>query len=367
MRTGRRHLHGPRPLSGLLLLLWLVIPVISYGNAPEGEPRAWAGQPRYDPPSVSTVPSPASAPAPAPARIISLSPATTEILFALGLGPKIAGVTRYCDFPAETASIPRIGGLVDPNYEAIAALKPDLAIVLTTHRDLTAGLEKLGIPILVTPHRTVADVHEAIRLIGDACGAGEQAAQLNAVLNRRAAAVQQAVQNRPVPSVLLCIARDFAGGQLSGMYMAGDDGFYDAVIGMAGGRNACTGETLAFPQLSAESVIELNPEVIVDLTGVFEATAATDDRIARHWDRLNSVAAVRNRRVYTIGGTHALRPGPRYVTFLEELAALLHPDAFPWPPETPPASDPACTGTTGASSAGASESAGMSAGETAHD
>lgn len=305
MRVDERQHSGRKAFSISALLVWLL---------------ACAWSPR----------TPAAAhPGTPPQRIISLSPATTEILFTLGLGPKIVGITRYCDYPAETASISRVGGYVDPNYEVITALKPDLVIVLTSHRDLTVALEKLHIRTLVTPHETIADVHEAIRLIGDACGVPEQAVQLNSVLAKHVTAVQQAVKNLPAPTVLMCIARDFNSGQLTGMYMAGNDGFYDAIIRMAGGTNACTDSTAAFPLMSAESVITLNPDVIVDLTGVFEPGTFPPDGIARQWDRLDTVAAVRNRRVYTIGGTHALRPGPRYVDFLAQFARLLHPAAFP--------------------------------------
>ncbi len=173
MRVIRRHLIGPSPLSGLILLALLFIPVVSTGGAIDLSPlrsvikecsdALWVWKPRpYGQPSESIT----LAPAP-PSRIISLSPATTEILFALGLGPRVVGVTRYCDFPPETASIPKVGGYVDPNYEAITALKPDLAIVLTSHRDLISALAKLNIPTLVTPHETIEDVHEAIRLISE--------------------------------------------------------------------------------------------------------------------------------------------------------------------------------------------------------
>ncbi len=147
-------------------------------------------------------------------------------------------------------------------------------------------------------------------------------------LTRRTAAVQRAVKGQSAPSVLICIGRDYSSGQLSGMYMAGQDGFYDEIIRMAGGRNACKNTVAAFPLLSAESVIAINPDVIIDLTGVPGAAKTAPDAIARQWDRLHTVAAVRNQHVYTIGGTHALRPGPRYVDFLTQLARLIHPEAF---------------------------------------
>ncbi len=97
-----------------------------------------------------------------PQRIISMSPATTEILFALGQGSKVVGVTRYGDYPEAATTIARVGGFMDPNYEEIVALKPDLVILLTSHRDVKDELEKMHIRTLATPHETIADIHQAI-------------------------------------------------------------------------------------------------------------------------------------------------------------------------------------------------------------
>lgn len=263
-----------------------------------------------------------------PHRIISLSPSTTEILFALGLGDQVVGVTRYCDYPLSVKSKAEVGGFMDPNYEEIVALKPDLVILLRSHRDAKGELEKLGIRILVTPHETLEDIHEATRRIGAACGVERQAAGMLAGLDRRTETVRKAVQKGPRPRVLICIGRDTESGQLAGMYMAGRNTFYDQIIEMAGGDNAYTEQGVAYPQISAEGVIELNPEVIVDLVDHINPDSNTAEQIASQWNRLEPVTAVRQGQVHVIVGTHALRPGPRYIEFLEELARLLHHEAF---------------------------------------
>ena len=115
---------------------------------------------------------------PAYQRIISLAPSLTEILYALDLGDRVVGVTRYCDYPEGALAKTKVGGLMDPNYEAMVALKPDLVILMTSHRDAKRELAKMGIATLTVPHQTIADIHESIQTIGKACGASQKAAEL---------------------------------------------------------------------------------------------------------------------------------------------------------------------------------------------
>ncbi|MBI2302425.1 MAG: ABC transporter substrate-binding protein, partial [Armatimonadetes bacterium] len=178
------------------------------------------------------------------------------------------------------------------------------------------------------PQQNLADIHEAIRLIGTACGARAAADTLLANLTRRAAAVRRAVAGRPRPRVLLCVGRDTASGQLAGMSIAGAHTYYDEIIRAAGGTNACTDTTVTYPEFSAEGVLQTDPGVIVDLIGMLSTDGRPAAQIAGQWDPLRAVAAVRQRQVYVIAGSHALRPGPRYPQLLEELGRLLHPQAF---------------------------------------
>ena len=263
-----------------------------------------------------------------PQRIVSLAPNITETLFALGLGSRVVGVTRYCDFPPEAARIAKVGDLVDPSYEAILSLKPDLVILLSSHREARRELAKMGIRSLAVPHESVADVHETIRLVGQACGARGAADSLMGELAGRSEAVRKAVGAGLRPRVMLCIGRDTDSGQLSAIHVAGRGGFHDEIIAAAGGSNAYQDDKAPYPQISAEGIIRLAPDVIVDLLSPMQTGGQTPDRIKQQWSRLHTVAAVREGRVYVIAGNHALRPGPRYVEFLEQLARVLHPKAF---------------------------------------
>jgi iron complex transport system substrate-binding protein len=271
-----------------------------------------------------------------------MAPSTTEILFALGLGERVVGVTRYCDYPETAKELPGVGGLADPNYEQIIALRPDLVVLVSSHRDAQRELERLGINTLVIPHKTVGDVHKAVRLIAGRCGAENKAQALLADFEKRTQAVQAAVKGRRRPRVMICIGRDTGSGELAGMYMAGPKGFYDELIELAGGQNAFDETTAAFPQFSAEGVIQVNPEVIVDLTNEHIPSEKAAEEVIAQWDGLRSVDAVKNGRIYLVSGNHALRPGPRYIRFLEELAQLLHPEAFAEKPPSSPNICPCC-------------------------
>jgi iron complex transport system substrate-binding protein len=265
---------------------------------------------------------------PVPKRIVSLAPSTTEILFGLGLGKKVIGVTRYCDYPISATSVTRVGGLMDTNYEAILGLRPDLVVLLASNRDAQRELEKMRIPTLVTPHETIADIREAIRLIGEKCGATTAADRLLKDLTVRTEAIHRAVPDRNRPRVLVCVGRDVESDNFSGLYVAGRHTFYDEIIEAAGGTNAFSDERIAYPQLSFEGVVQMNPDVIVDLVSELKPGGKTAEEIVQQWSRFRVLNAVRQNRIHVIVGNHALRPGPRSIQFLEELAHLLHPESF---------------------------------------
>lgn len=263
-----------------------------------------------------------------PKRIVSMAPSITETLFALGLGDCVVGVTAYCDYPPEAKNIAKVGGRMDPSYEQIVALQPDLVVLLDSHTDAAEQLRRVHVETLSVPHQTITDIHTAILRIGKACGAQQGATALVEKMKRSHARIEKAIGNRKRPRVLISIGRDTASGNLAGLFAAGRHSFYDEVIEAAGGVNAYADETVAYPQLSPESIIQLAPDVVIDLASFVKSREASVEEIADDWDALPTVPAVRNGRVHVIVGTYALRPGPRYVRFLEELAALLHPEAF---------------------------------------
>jgi iron complex transport system substrate-binding protein len=263
-------------------------------------------------------------PAP-PQRIVSFAPSITETLFALGLGDRVVGVTRFCRYPPEAARRAPVGGYEDISYEAVARLRPDLVVLLDAHARARSPLERLGIPVLEVRHERYEDILDSYRRIGERCGAAEAAARLTAATTAAVARVAQRVRGRPRPSVMLAIGGAAAPDQRGSVFIAGRGGFFDRVLELAGGRNAYQGP-LIFPSVSTEGVLAMAPDVIIHLDSEAPEAAGGEGAGAR-WRRFPSIPAVRDGRIYTLAGQHVMIPGPRMVLTLEGVARLLHPGA----------------------------------------
>lgn len=257
-------------------------------------------------------------------RIISMAPSVTETLFALGLGDRVIGVSRYCTYPPEAAAKPRIGGLFDPNFEAIVAARPDLIVMLDGSLQNRPAFDKLGLPILVLDHRNIDGILASLTKIGRACGVPTKSEAMVADLQTRVRRVQEKVAGRPRPRVMFAVERTLGAGQVQDVYVAGADGHLDGIIAMAGGQNAYQG-TVRFPVISSEGILKMNPEVIVDMVPRL-VPGADREKIASDWQQLKQVGAVQHGRVYVLDDDYVSIPGPRFILFVEKLARLIHPE-----------------------------------------
>jgi len=260
-----------------------------------------------------------------PQRILSLSPANTEILFALGLGDRVVGVDNQSNYPPEAKNKPSVGDYYPtPDMEKIVALSPDLIVGTTEQKDqVIPALEKLGLTVLALNATTVEKVLDGVRLLGRATGSEAAAEKLAGDLDERVRAVTaktQAVLSEKRPRVLFLAWHD-------PIYTAGDGSFIGDLIDKAGGNNIAAGLG-AFPTIGLEAVLEKNPEIIVANVGHVPGEDATL-QWARTEGRLADVAARKNGRVYSIAGDIVDRPGPRLVEALEQLAQFFYPDLFP--------------------------------------
>jgi iron complex transport system substrate-binding protein len=262
-----------------------------------------------------------SHPAAAPSRIVSMSPALTEILFALGLGDRVVGVTTYCDWPPEARRLPKIGGYVDPSVEAVVSLSPDLALVSPAagNREAALAIRRLGIRLEVVRCETLDEAYEAIERIARLCGAEERGRDLTRAIRGKIEATAARVRGEaPVPT-LFCV-------QIEPLVAAGAGTLPSEILELAGGRNV-VGES-RYPRIGVESVLALAPEaIIVARMDTPDPTGA--GRVLDYWKRWSSIPAVRNGRVFAIDATTALRAGPRVADAVESLAGLLHPRREP--------------------------------------
>jgi iron complex transport system substrate-binding protein len=247
-----------------------------------------------------------------PRRIVSLAPSVTEVLFEAGLGSRVAGVTSYCRFPREALALPKVGGYLTPNYEALMALRPDLVVTLPEQADLEPRLTALGIPILRVDHRSLEGIVRSIEQVGQRCGA-EAAANRAAGTLRQALAEARRMVAGPRLRVLIGFGRD---EDFRRMTAAAPGTVYDDLITQAGGMNVLAARAVAYPTLSAEGVMRLDPDVIIE----FSPGGIDRDALRRQWNRLDSVRAVRNGRVHVFTGEFLSVPGPRFARFAGTIA-----------------------------------------------
>ncbi len=258
-------------------------------------------------------------------RIVSLAPNITETLYALGLGDRVAGVTRFCNYPAEAREKPRVGGFLDINYEALVSLYPDLVILLPEHADVRKRVENLGIPVLTVHNRVVGEILDTIAVIGSACGVKARSDSLVRDIGSRIDTVRKRAEGRTRPRVLLVVERK-VGGVPESVFVAGTGTFYDELITLAGGVNAYDGPGIAYPEISTEGILRLDPDIIVDIIPTIDAQGITPEAARSDWTGFGAVRAVKTGRVHVIGESYAVIPGPRFIRMLEELARIIHPE-----------------------------------------
>ena len=255
------------------------------------------------------------------ARIISLSPSITEVIYELGLGEKLVGVTRYCRYPVEAQSVTKVGGFYDMSLENILSLKPTHVFGLRENAEIRESLRKFGVPTEEMDHTTVEGIKRSIATVGEVCGVQDLARKKLAELEAREAALRARRAGKPSHRTLVVVGRMHEGESLSGIYISGKDGFYTGVIELVGMTNVNTDPTVAVPMLSAEGFMALAPEAIVEVVNVDDPSLKGTPSAV--WNRFPKVPAVKNSRVFTLSDDYASIPGPRYITLAEKLAKLL--------------------------------------------
>jgi iron complex transport system substrate-binding protein len=252
-------------------------------------------------------------------RIVSIVPSVTEMLFAIGAGEQVVGISTFDKYPPEALNRPRVGGLIDPDIERIMALKPDLVIVYGTQADLRAQMSRSGIPIFLYEHSGLADITQTIRKLGSRVGRLKESTQLAAQIDRDIAGIRQQVAGRARPTTLLVFGRDPE--TLRGIYASGGIGFLHDMLDAAGGANVFADVKRQSLQTTSELAIARAPEVIIEI-GV--ETASTGGRNLRAWNAVPSIPAVRNKRASTCWQGRHDESGPCVAQSVRRMAEALH-------------------------------------------
>ena len=261
-----------------------------------------------------------------PQRIISLVPAVTEMLFAIGAGDQVIGISSYDRHPPEALTRTRLGALVDPDVERILSLRPDLVVVYGTQDDLIARLSRAGISMFNYEHAGLADITTTIGRIGDRIGRRNEAQRVVAGIDAGIAAVRRQVAGRPRLRTVLIFDREPGG--LRGMFASAGRGFLHDMLEVAGGDDVFADVDRQSVQVSVEVLLARAPEVVLE---IHKSAGWTPDRLAREralWNTLAGLPAVRDNRVHMLVDDALSVPGPRVVAGIRLMAGALHPEAF---------------------------------------
>jgi iron complex transport system substrate-binding protein len=254
-----------------------------------------------------------------PRRIVTIFASNTEMVAALGLADRIAGIEAYTRYPPEVLGKPLVGGRLGFSVDAVVALRPDLVVVTPARQavnQLLDPMERLGVPVLVLLQRSVQEIFANIRLLGRVAALPDAGESLAGQLEARLARVTQASKDREPPRTVMITGR-----LGNGLLLIARRGTYTGdALELAGGRFAFDGHT-AIAQVSPEAILNADPDLLL-----YAGSAADrDELIARPgW---KAMRAVRTGRVHTVSRAELLIPGPRIVDGIEHLAALLHPPA----------------------------------------
>lgn len=253
-----------------------------------------------------------------PQRIVALAPSLTEIVFSLGLGDRLVGVTKFSSYPPEAEQKPKVGSYVNVNIEKIISLSPDLILgtVDGNQPEKVALLEQAGLPVFIVNPRTIREIIDTVATVGRLCGVSERATALADNLSSKVDEIVTRTESLPRPLVFLQI-------NPKPIMSINRNTFLHDLIQLAGGRNMAADEPITYPRISIEEVIQRGPEVILvssmERGGDFEAAR-------QQWMRWPLIPAVRNNRVHLIDSDLMDRPAPRVIQGLEILARYIHPE-----------------------------------------
>jgi iron complex transport system substrate-binding protein len=255
-----------------------------------------------------------------PQRVVSLAPSITEIVFALGQGLRLKGVTTYSDFPSEAVNLPKVGSYVQLDLEKIVALKPDLCIAIKDGNPIAVArrLESLKIPVYAVNPRNLESVMQTVQEVAELLNVQEKADKLVQGMNLRIQKVKSLVAKTTYrPRVFFQIG-------VSPIVSVGTNTFSHELIVLAGGKNVAQGP-IAYPRFSIEQVLALSPEVII-ITSM--ARVAIFKQVKAEWNRWPNMPAVRNHQIFIEDSNLFDRPTLRLVDGLELMVKLIHPELF---------------------------------------
>jgi len=251
-----------------------------------------------------------------PKRIVSLSPSTTELIYAIGAGKDVVGVTNYDDYPPEVKSVAKVGGYEGPNIEAILAQKPDIVFASNlSGKDQMDTIEKSGIPVVVLEAQNINQIYDSIKILGEITGNVEKGNEIINTMKDKIKEINDKVKNLPKVNVFYVV-------DTNGNWTAGKGTFIDELITLARGSNVAS-DANGWAQYSMEKLMQKNPDVIIT------SQHATNANNIKNMPGYKDTKAAKDGKIFIISNDDIItKPSNRIVLGLEEIAKDLHPEAF---------------------------------------
>lgn len=296
------------PLLSLVVSLLVTAGCGAGGSAGEGEELSAAIQ--------------ASRPPDAPGRVVSLAPNLTEMIYRIGAEDRLVGVTNYCRYPSEAQSKPKVGALVNMNYERLLELDPDHVVLLPAHEQVEKEINRLGIATTAIRSESIEDIYRGLDTLGrllDRKGESKRAIEeLKALLARYKPADGAADR----PRVLFVIGRN--PGTLQQIYACGSGNFLNEMIEAVGAVNVLSGAVMPWPVIKKEAIVQMDPDVILD-GSIFEGEVPAEGHPHMEaWKQLETLKALRTGRIVAIYDDHLLIPGPGALEQVDQMARMIH-------------------------------------------
>lgn len=259
-----------------------------------------------------------------PRRIVSIVPAVTQMLLAIGAGPQIAGVSSFDD-SQEVASLPKVGALLNPDIEKLFSLRPDLVVLYESQIEEHAQLKRAQIKTFLYRHGTLPDIPKTLRTIGKRIGKEFEAEQVALGIETELQELKKRTTGLPKPKTLLVFGRE--PNSIRNVYASGGVGFLHDILEVAGATNVFADIPREATRPSSETILSVSPEIIIEL----RSKNATENNIQTNgnaWKTFSSLPAVQSEQIYVLTGPDLVVPGPNVAHIAKQIANLIHPEAF---------------------------------------
>jgi len=256
----------------------------------------------------------------APQRIVSVAPSITEILFALGAGNQIVGVTTYCNYPEAAKAKPKVGGYTTPSLEAILALRPDQVIMMKNRPDIGQKLRQTGIDVLELQPENLAGIYDAIQKISETIGVPERGRALTQSIRKE---LQDAAEKNSGPKAKILFIVGRTPGTVADLIGVGRGSYINELIALDGAENILSDAAVPYPQINMEEIIRKNPDIIIDMGHNEMVTESQKQAVKQLWKKYRFLRAVQRDAVFPISADYFVTASPRVVQAVRDIRQMV--------------------------------------------